>query len=88
MAPRKRCSCGKPMSKYLDKCGDCLRAEQAARWAEAAAIIKSGKCPKCGAGLRRNSSMTGWWQCEQYGSDGFRKDSTKPACSWQTFTEH
>jgi hypothetical protein len=50
-------------------------------------VVESGVCPKCGAGLRRNSSMTGWWQCEQFGAEGFRKDSSKPSCSWQGFTQ-
>lgn len=55
--------------------------------AEVLAVVQTGKCPCCGAGLRRNYSITGWWQCEQYGSEGFRKDSSKPACGWQGFTE-
>lgn len=49
--------------------------------------VKINRCPTCGAGLRRNLALTGWWQCEQFGADGFRKDSTKPSCSWQGFTE-
>lgn len=57
-----------------------------ARRAEAIAQVQTGKCPQCGACLRRNSSMTGWYQCEQYGAPGFRKDAAKPSCSWQTFT--
>lgn len=54
---------------------------------ETRAVVASGKCPTCGAGLRRNLSLTGWWQCEQLGAEGFRKDPTKPSCSWQGFTE-
>lgn len=54
--------------------------------AETRAIVASGKCPSCGRGLRRNSSITGWWQCEQLGAVGFRKDATLPSCSWQGFT--
>lgn len=54
--------------------------------AEAVAIVNSGKCPQCGAGLRRNLALTGWWQCEQSGAVGFRKDSSKPSCSFQCFT--
>jgi ribosomal protein L37AE/L43A len=50
-------------------------------------VVASGKCPICGDGLRRNLSLTGWWQCEQLGAKGFRKDATKPSCSWQGFTE-
>ena len=51
------------------------------------AVVKSGKCPVCGEGLRRNTSMTGWWQCQQLGAEGFRKDASKPSCDWQGFTE-
>lgn len=63
------------------------KAKLEARQAEARAVVATGKCPQCGCKIRRNMSMTGWYQCEQYGSEGFRKDSTKPSCSWQTFTE-
>jgi hypothetical protein len=31
--------------------------------------------------------LAGWWQCEQYGAESFRADSSRPACSFQTFTE-
>jgi len=54
---------------------------------ETSRVVASGVCPYCGAGLRRNSSMAGWWQCEQFGAEGFRKDSTKPSCDWQGFTQ-
>jgi len=68
-----------------------LKAERLAeierRTREARAIVATGSCPQCGSGLRRNLALTGWWQCEQYGADGFRKDSTRPSCSFQTFTE-
>lgn len=65
-----------------------LTAERiAAAHAETKAVVASGKCPVCGAGLRRNLSLTGWWQCEQLGAEGFRKDASKPSCSWQGFTE-
>lgn len=55
--------------------------------AEARAIVATGKCPDCGAALRRNLSLTGWWQCSQFGAEGFRADASKPSCSFQTFTE-
>lgn len=55
--------------------------------AETRAVVAAGCCPQCGAKVKRNLSLTGWWQCEQYGSAGFRKDDSKPACSWQGFTE-
>jgi len=57
-------------------------AQEAAR-----KIVAGGKCPTCGGGLRRNTSMAGWWQCEQLGAEAFRKDPTKPPCNWQAFTE-
>lgn len=55
--------------------------------AEVQRIVATGHCPRCGSGLRRNLALAGWWQCEQFGADGFRKDSSKPACHWQGFTE-
>jgi len=55
--------------------------------AETRRVVESGRCPKCGSGLRRNLSLSGWWQCEQYGAEGFRKDRTRPACDWQGFTD-
>jgi len=64
-----------------------IRAAREARVAAAVEIVKSGKCPDCGSGLRRNNSLAGWWQCEQYGTEGFRKDDSRPSCSFQTFTE-
>lgn len=51
------------------------------------AIVASGKCPDCGGKVKRNLSLTGWWQCEQFGSEPFRARQTEPACSWQGFTE-
>lgn len=63
------------------------REERIARaYAETQAVVKKGHCPQCGAGLRRNLALTGWWQCEQYGAPGFRADASKPGCSWQGFT--
>ena len=50
-------------------------------------VVATGVCPLCGGKLKRNLSMSGWWQCEQLGAEGFRKDATKPSCSWQGFTE-
>ena len=50
-----------------------MRRMEAAK-TNARAVVATGICPQCGKGLRRNLSMTGWWQCEQYGSVGFRKD--------------
>lgn len=61
-------------------------AKREARIAEAVAIVRTGKCPQCGRPLRRNLALTGWYQCSQYGAEGFRADSSSPSCSFQTFT--
>lgn len=61
------------------------RREAAQR--QARRIVEAGKCPHCGAALRRNLALSGWWQCEQFGAEGFRKDSTRPSCDFQCFTE-
>ncbi len=81
------CKCGKKMSRYATRCKECDRIYYEKLHAEARAIIDSGKCPRCGAGFRRNNSMRGWWQCEQFGTEQFRKDPAKPSCNFQTFTE-
>ena len=75
------------MSKYATRCNTCERKRMEASLAKARAIVDTGKCPVCGAGLKRNLALSGWWQCEQYGAEGFRKDSSKPACNFQTFTQ-
>jgi hypothetical protein len=78
-----------PISQMADK----RRAnrDRAARLlaarAEALRIVASGVCPHCGAKLRRNLALTGWWQCEQVGAPGFRADNEKPQCTGQWFTE-
>ena len=58
-----------------------------AKLAETRAIVATGKCPQCGSKLRRNSSLAGWYQCEQYGAPGFRARSNEAPCNWQGFTE-
>lgn len=84
---RKHCAdCGNYCRKYADRCIKCARIRSEKLYDEAAAIVATGKCPDCGSGLRRNLALTGWWTCEQRGADGFRKDSTKPSCEFQTFT--
>ena len=54
-------------------------------------IVSTGVCPVCGGGISRNLSLSGWWQCNSFGSDGFREDgkkaSEKPPCGFQCFTE-
>lgn len=59
-------------------------AKQQQRQSEILRAIESG-CPECGAKVKRNLSMTGWWQCSQLGAEGFRADPAKPSCSWQMF---
>lgn len=59
---------------------------EAAR-AEARRVVATGACPRCGSKLRYNGSLTGWWQCSQYGSEGFRADGTRASCPFQCFTE-
>lgn len=63
-----------------------IKAKNDARIAEAVRIVTGGVCPQCGAGIRRNLAMTGWYHCKQLGAVGFRQDAAKPSCSWQTFT--
>lgn len=60
------------------------RLEQAR--AEVRAVVAAGRCPICGAAVKRNLSLTGWWQCAQFGAEQFREDPNKPQCSWQGFT--
>lgn len=62
------------------------RAEMELARARTAAIVATGRCPQCGSALKRNLSMPGWWQCEQYGASGFRARPDEPSCSWQGFT--
>lgn len=54
--------------------------------AEARAVVATGKCPQCGRALRRNLALSGWYQCSQFGAEGFRADASQPSCSFQTFT--
>ena len=55
--------------------------------AENRRILATGCCPLCRSALRQNLSMSGWWQCSQFGAVGFRADASKPACDFQMFTE-
>ena len=83
----KRCSCGKRISQYATRCTSCSKAHFDALHQVAAAIVATGVCPDCGAPIRRNLSIAGWYQCSQLGADGRRADSSKAACNWQAFTE-
>lgn len=82
-----KCHCGKKIGKYVTECKKCLQKRFDAIHKLAREIVKSGKCPTCGSGLKRNLALAGWYQCEQFGAEQFRKDPLKPACSFQTFTE-
>ena len=87
---RPRCpnaGCGRVMARHLSECRQCNRARNEARRAEARKIVATGKCPACGAALRRNLALAGWYQCSQFGAEQFRADSSKPSCSFQIFTE-
>ena len=79
--------CGARRPKFLNMCRTCTKAELDAHFAEQRRIVATNTCPTCGAGLKRNSSMRGWWQCEQFGAERFRKDPSQPSCNFQTFTE-
>ena len=62
-------------------------ARIAAQQAETRAVVATGVCPVCGRKLRRNLSLTGWWQCSQLGAETHRADPSQPSCNWQGFTE-
>lgn len=81
------CDCGKRKSQWSNRCDKCEREHRAKAFAEARAIVSTGKCPTCGETLKRNLSLSGWYQCVQFGAVGFRKDPSKPSCNFQTFTE-
>lgn len=57
-------------------------------YAHADKIVSGGRCPDCGEDLKRNLALSGWWQCVQFGAEGFRKDSSLPACDFQIFTRN
>lgn len=80
-----RCKCGRKMSKYATRCKECERKRNALMKAQNQQVLSNGKCPKCGSGLKRNSSLTGWWQCEQYGAATHRARPNDPACLFQMF---
>ncbi len=62
------------------------KARMEAAYAEARLIVATGKCPRCGSALKRNLSITGWWQCEQFGAPTFRKRPNDPQCGWDCMT--
>jgi hypothetical protein len=78
-----RCKCGKRINKYANQCKACYKARTNELRAEGLQIANKGTCPTCGRQLRRNSSLPGWWQCEQYGAEGFRAEPSQPSCDFQ-----
>lgn len=72
------------MSKNQDR--KAREARLAAARAEVQRIVATRTCPLCGSALRRNLSLTGWWQCAQFGTEQFREDPRKSQCNWQGFT--
>jgi hypothetical protein len=61
-----------------------FRARQAQLRTEGLAVVATGRCPCCGQGIHQNLSITGWWQCDGYGADGFRKNGATPCPGgWQ-----
>lgn len=50
-----------------------------------AAVVAANCCPQCGCTVHRNLALTGWYQCDRYGSPGFQVIAG-PSCSWQGFT--
>lgn len=64
-------------------------ARMAELLATARAQVATGACPECGARLRQNLAILGWWQCGRFGTDAFREAEYigGPSCSFQTFTE-
>ena len=81
MATVSKCpKCGKRRSQYLPYCNKCMDQQHAESVAKAQAIVASGTCPKCGAGLKRNLALAGWWQCETTMIGG------PNVCTFQCFT--
>lgn len=64
---------------YAQHAKDCLQTNRE--------LVSLGYCPECGKGIKRNLSIAGWWQCEQFGAENFRKNPELPPCNWQCFTE-
>lgn len=81
------CQCGRRMLQYANRCRKCSAERSARIHAETLAVVLADSCPQCGSAIRRNSSLTGWFQCEQYGADSHRARPLDPQCSWQGFTE-
>ncbi len=71
--------------KGQPRCPTCSKKRVAEIRATYWAIVQSGKCPDCGRALKRNTALSSWWQCEQYGEPTRRKDPSAPECAFQCF---
>ena len=78
-----KCKCGRRMSKHANQCKKCHAERMAELRAELLPIVTAGVCPRCGRSLKRNSSLPGWWQCEQFGAPTHRADPNSPSCDYQ-----
>ncbi len=80
----KGCRC-----KGQGTCKVCSKARSERLYAEAQAHVERGTCPYCGTALKRNSALTGWWQCGAYACEAMRAPEFKglPSCSFQCFTK-
>jgi len=65
------------------------RERREATYARNREIVRGGTCPDCGAKLRRNLSLAGWWQCGRLGAPGFKLAEYEGTgdCNFQCFTE-
>ena len=63
----------------------CLKNYKKERNTEYMKVLAKGLCPKCGSKLKRNLSISGWWQCEQYGAVTHRARPNDPQCEYQLF---
>ena len=61
------------------------RERLAAVYRQAADALATNTCPMCSAGVHLNLALTGWVQCDRFGSGHFRRDMTGNACGWQAF---
>ena len=52
---------------------------------QAADALRNNICPRCGAPVRQNLSLTGWVQCSKFGPGRIEAFAPGP-CDWQGFT--
>lgn len=85
----KKCACGKRMGRNDTQCKACYKKASDDRYAEADKVVATGVCPTCGAALRRNNALTGWWVCGASGEPSFRLPEYRDrpvGCTFQIFT--